>query len=59
VHLNMVREPLDDILTKLRDRATAGGASLMPASANGKPPPAANSYLGYCESYPENPWRAT
>ena len=59
VHLNMVREQLDDILTRLRDRAKAGGAPLMPAFANGKPPSAAGTQLGYRMVYQENPWRAT
>jgi len=58
VHLNMVREPLDEILTRLRDRATAGGAPLMPALANGKAL-VGGPQLGYrMLGYQENPWRA-
>lgn len=59
VHLNMVREPLDEILNQLRDRATAAGAPLFPAYPNGQMP-ATGSQLGYrMTGYGGNPWRAT
>jgi hypothetical protein len=59
VHLNMVREPLDDILTKLRDHAKAGGAPLMTAYPNGHLR-TTGSQLGYRTiGYGDNPWRAT
>jgi hypothetical protein len=52
VHLNMVREPLDDILTQLRDHARAGGADLRPAFANGQVPNT-GTQLGYRMGYLE------
>jgi hypothetical protein len=58
VHLNMVREPLDDILAQLRDHARAGGAPLLPAFANGQLP-TGGTQLGYRMLYQENPWRAS
>lgn len=58
VHLNMVREPLDDILNQLRSRAQAGGAPLLPAFANGQLP-TGGTQLGYRMLYQENPWRAS
>jgi hypothetical protein len=58
VHLNIVREPLDDILTQLRNRALAAGAPLLPAYANGKMP-TTGPQLGYRMLYQENPWRAS
>lgn len=60
VDLNMVHEPLDDVLTELRTRAEAAGARLRPAYVNGLLPPSA-SLLGYrrAAGYCENPWRAT
>jgi hypothetical protein len=58
VHLNMVREPLDDILTQLRNRAQAAGAPLLPPLRNGQPL-TGGSQLGYRMLYRENPWRAS
>lgn len=59
VHLNMVREPLDDILNQLRDHAKAGGAALIAAYPNGHMP-TTGTQLGYrMTGYGGNPWRAT
>lgn len=57
VRLNMVREPLDEILTHLRDRASAAGAPLLPAFPNGQHP-TDGSQPGY-RMLRVNPWRAT
>jgi hypothetical protein len=58
VHLNMVRQPLDDILTQLRNRAQAAGAPLLPPFPNGQLP-TGGTQLGYRMLYQENPWRAS
>ena len=54
----MVREPLDDILAQLRNRAQAAGAPLLPAFPNGQQL-TGGSQLGYRMLYRENPWRAS